>query len=75
MESMLKPTRSEPSIRAAGCRIFEISSQGLWTIGTVADVPVPFVYSRRLGNIGVARRRRHYHVTVAEAAEQWFFEE
>jgi len=66
----------DPEVRRrAGCRIFEIFCRHLWTIGTVADVPVPFVYSRRLGNIDVARKRRHYHVTVAEAAEQWFFKE
>lgn len=58
----------------AGTEIFRKNAEYLWNIGTVADVPVPFVYSRRLGNIGVAEQRNHYPITVAEAAEQWFFE-
>jgi len=59
----------------AGTEIFRIHSEHLWNIGTVADVPVPFVYSKRLGNITVAEQRNHYAITVAEAAEQWFFRE
>ena len=59
----------------AGTEIFRIHAEHLWNIGTVADVPVPFVYSKRLGNITVAEQRNHYAITVAEAAEQWFFRE
>jgi len=61
--------------RQAGIEVFELFGEHLWTIGTVADVPVPFVYSRKLGNISVAKKRRYYHVTVGDAAEQWFFEQ
>jgi peptide/nickel transport system substrate-binding protein len=64
----------DPDVRKkAGLRIFEILSEQLYTIGTVADVPVPFVYSRNLVNLSVAEQRRIYHVQVGEAAEQWFF--
>ena len=66
----------DPAVRRkAAIRIFEVFSEHIWTIGAVADVPVPFVYSRKLGNISVGRKRRLYHVTVGEAAEQWFFKE
>jgi peptide/nickel transport system substrate-binding protein len=61
--------------RQAGCKIFEIFARHLWTLGAVADVPVPFIHSRKLGNLDVARQRGHYSVTVAEAAEQWFFKQ
>lgn len=59
--------------KKAGIEIFRTHTEHLWNIGTVADVPVPFVYSKRLGNIGVAEHRNHYAITVAEAAEQWYF--
>jgi peptide/nickel transport system substrate-binding protein len=59
----------------AGIEIFRIHSNYLWNIGTVADVPIPFVYSKRLGNISVAEQRNHYAISVAEAAEQWYFKD
>lgn len=59
--------------RRAGLEIFEIFSRHLWTIGAVADVPVPFICSVKLGNLEVGKQRGLYTVTVAEAAEQWFF--
>lgn len=59
----------------AGKEIFRTHSEHLWNIGTVADVPVPVIYSKRLGNIGIAEQRNHYAITVAEAAEQWYFKD
>jgi len=64
----------DPKVRKkAGIRIFEILSQQLYTIGTVAETPVPFIYSRNLRNLSVAEKWKIYHVQVGEAAEQWFF--
>jgi len=74
LRDTLYSTPSETKRNQAGTEIFRKNAQYLWNIGTVADVPVPFVYSKRLSNIGVAEQRNHYPITVAEAAEQWFFE-
>ena len=66
----------DPNARdEAGRDVFQLFSDNLWTIGAVADVPVPFVYSRKLANLDVAGQRKLYAICVAEAAEQWFFKE
>ncbi|RLE09006.1 hypothetical protein DRJ00_05285, partial [Candidatus Aerophobetes bacterium] len=53
--------------------IWRLQAENLWVIGTVAETPLPFVYSKRLGNISIAEKKNYYTITVLEAAEQWFF--
>ncbi|MEE8321302.1 MAG: ABC transporter substrate-binding protein, partial [Gammaproteobacteria bacterium] len=52
--------------------IFRAHAENLWVIGTVAQTPLPFVYSKRMGNISVAQRRNLYDRAVLDAAEQWY---
>ncbi len=61
--------------RQAGIDVFRIFTEQLHSIGTLYDVPVPFVFSRRLRNVASGQARGIYAVGVAEGAEQWFFGE
>ena len=75
LRDILLSTVSEEERIRAGKEILRIQAENLWVIATVVDVPKPFVYSRRLANIGVAEKRNYDTSTVLEAAEQWFFKE
>jgi hypothetical protein len=53
--------------------LWESQAENIWVIGTVADVPTPFIYSKNLGNIGISEEWGYYSVVVGDAAEQWFW--
>lgn len=56
-----------------GIEIFANHAENVWIIGTVADAPVPFIYNKNLGNIGVAKDRSYYTVSVLELSEQFYW--
>ena len=58
-----------------GKELFRLQAENLWTIGIVVDVPAPFIYSKKLGNIAPAKERDLYAVTILDEGEQWFFKE
>ncbi len=68
-------TPSDELRDAIGKETFRLLADKVWSIGTVAETPNPFVYSTRLGNVEVGIERKHYAVTIAEAAEQWYFKD
>ena len=61
--------------RQAGVEVFRIFTEHLHAIGTLHDVPVPFVFNRRLRNLAAGQVKGIYAVGVAEGAEQWYFGE
>jgi len=70
---IVQSTPSREERIKAGKEIMRIHAENLWSIGTVAGTKSPFIYSKKLGNISVAEKKDYYSITVAEAAEQWFF--
>lgn len=73
MREIAFATSSETERTRACKEILRIQSENLWQIGTVAGVKQPFVYSKRLGNISVAKEKDFSCIPVLEAAEQWYF--
>ncbi len=69
-------TNEEERIRA-GKEMYRIAAENIWEIGTAAGTPLPFIYSKKLGNIGVAKEMDFLltNVLATEAAVQWFFKE
>ena len=56
-----------------GTELFRLQAENLWVIGIVVDVPAPFIYSTKLGNISTAKERDLYAVTILDEGEQWYF--
>ena len=73
LRDIIFSTPSEEERIKAGKELFRLQAENLWVIGTVAQTPTPFVYSKRLGNISIAEKKKYYSIVVGEAAEQWFF--
>ena len=65
------PTAGERD--AAAGEVFRLLSEHLYVLSTVSEAPVPFVYSKRLGNISVARQRGYYETTASNYVEICFF--
>jgi len=57
---------------ALGFRIAELQAEYLWYIGTVGRVPVPVIYTNRMGNISVAEELNVHSIMIMESAPQWF---
>ncbi len=70
---LIYSTPSDEVRDTTGKKTFRMLAEKLWVLGTVAETPNPFVYSKRLGNIAVGIERGHYAMTIAEASEQWYF--
>ena len=70
---MLLATADADKINRAAKEMYELQAENLWVIGTVADTGAVLIYSKELGNIGIAKEKDYWTVTVADAAEQWFF--
>ena len=64
---------SEEQRNAFGKRVFELLAEHLYVLSTVAEAPVPFVYSKRMGNISVAKQRGYFETTASNWTEQYFF--
>jgi len=75
MRDRMYSTSSEEERMKAAKELFRLQAENLWVIGTVTGVPVPVIYSKKLGNISVAEEKDYYNITVLEAGEQWFFKE
>ena len=71
LRDIIQSTPSHEERLAASREMFEIQAEHLWVIGIAVDVPSPLVYSRRLGNISIAKD--FYNITVLDGGEQWFF--
>lgn len=56
-----------------GIEIFENHKENVWIVGTVANAPVPFIYNKNLGNIGIAKDREYYTISVMELSEQFYW--
>ena len=69
-ELFSSPTEKERT--RIGVEIFQLLSDNLWVIGTVAETPVPFVISRDLRNVAIAEKWRMHGTATADAADQWF---
>lgn len=65
------PTERERTI--FGKRVFQILAEQLYVLSTVAEAPVPFIFSKRMGNISVATQRGYFETTASNWAEQYFF--
>ena len=59
----------------AGFKISEAQAKYLWYIGTVGRLPVPSIYSLRMGNIGIAEEMGVHSYMVQEFAPQWFIKQ
>ena len=59
----------------AGFKISEAQAKYLWYIGTVGRLPVPAIYSLRMGNIGIAEEMGVHSYLVQEFAPQWFIKQ
>ncbi len=59
----------------AGKKILSMHAEKVWLIGTVADTPVPFIYNKKLGNIGISKERDLAYTTPLEYAFQWYFKD
>ena len=70
---MLLATADADKINRAAKEMYELQAENLWVIGTVADTGAVLIYSKELGNIAIAKEKDYWTVTVADAAEQWFF--
>ncbi len=57
---------------AAGREVFRLLAEHLYVLSTVSEAPVPFVYSKRLGNISVAEQRGYYETAASNWTEQMF---
>jgi len=75
MRDRMYSTPSEEERMKAAKELFRLQAENLWVIGTVVSVPVPVIYSKKLGNISVAEEKDYYNITPLEAGEQWFFKE
>jgi len=75
LHDIILSTSSDEERIEAGKELWRLQAENLWVMGTVASTPSPFVYSKKLGNISVAQEKDYYSITIAEAAEQWFFKE
>ena len=60
---------------AAGFKISEAQAKYLWYIGTVGRLPVPAIYSTRMGNISIAEQMDVHSYMVQEFAPQWFIKQ
>lgn len=58
---------------AAAVEVFELLSEHLYVLSTVSEAPVPFIYSKKLGNISIAKDRGYYETTSSNWMEQCFF--
>lgn len=56
---------------AAG-EVFRLLAEHLYVLSTVSEAPVPFVYSKRFGNISVAHQRGYYETTASNYVERVF---
>jgi len=75
LSDIIRSTTSEEERIKAGKELWRLQAENLWVIGTVAQTPIPFIYSKKLGNISVGGEKGYHSCTVAEAVEQWFFKE
>ena len=75
LRDVLYSTPSEEERLSAGKELHRLQAENLWVIGTVAEPPVPFIYSKKLGNISVAEEKNYDDQVIMEWAEQWFFKE
>ena len=69
---------SDPEERTrAGQEMYQIQAENVWEMGVAAGVPLPFVYSRKLGNIGLAEEKQFLltNPVATSAVVQWFFKE
>jgi peptide/nickel transport system substrate-binding protein len=64
---------SEQRRTALGKHVFELLAEHLYVLSTVAEAPVPFIYSKRMRNISVAKQRGYFETTASNWAEQYFF--
>jgi len=69
----LEAATSEEERVRLGIEIFENHKENVWIIGTVAGAPVPFIYNKDLGNIGIAKDREYYTISVLELSEQFYW--
>ena len=60
---------------AAGKQVFRLLAEHLYVLSTVSEAPVPFVYSKRLGNISVAKQRGYYETAASNWIEQLFLKD
>lgn len=73
-DQLKSSNKKEERIRIAG-EIYRLQAENLWIIGTVAEVPQPFVYSNKLKNISSAEEKGYFTSTVLCAARQWYLDE
>ena len=75
LRDIILSTPSEEERIQAGREVFRSKAENIWLIGTVVETPIPFIYSKKLGNVSSTERYGYYTITAGEAAEQWFYKE
>ncbi len=57
----------------AGKTIWRLQQENLPVIGTVVDPRTPFVYSKDLGNVGIAGEFDFFNTMILDGFTQWYF--